>query len=253
MNILLTNEDGIFAPGLVALYHVLHQRGNVTIVAPMDARSGTSHSITFAEPVSCSQIKVKDHFTGYGVYGSPADCVKLGCLQLCNGSIDLIVSGINHGANVGINVHYSGTVAAALEGAMMKIPAMAISLASDHTMDFSQAAAYGLQVLDGLMPLAAGEVMNINIPSLAKALPKGIRAASQSINGFHEFYIPQSDANNTMYQLAGSQHHTDDVSSDIVLLSQGYITVTPLQMDMTHHQRLAAVESRLGKIDLNAC
>jgi 5'-nucleotidase len=217
----------------------------------MDARSGTSHSITFAEPVSCSKIKVEDHFTGYGVYGSPADCVKLGCLQLCDGPVDLIVSGINHGANVGINIHYSGTVAAALEGAMLKIPALAISLVSEQTMDFSLAAGYGHQLLEVLLPLRAGEVMNINIPPLSNTRPKGIRVACQSTTGFHEYYIPQSAEDNTVYQLAGDLQHTDEASTDTVLLSEGYITITPLQADLTHHQGLAAVASKLDNIDLN--
>ena len=105
MHILLTNDDGIFAPGLAAIYKQLVHLGDVTVVAPTDSQSGASHSITFFEPLGCSEVDIKDLFTGYGVHGSPADCVKLAAMQLCDKPIDLVVAGINNGANVGINVY----------------------------------------------------------------------------------------------------------------------------------------------------
>ncbi len=113
MRILLTNDDGIFAPGLAAIYKQLVELGTVTVVAPTECWSGASHSITFAEPLACTKVEIKGLFTGFGVQGSPADCVKLASMQLHDGPIDLVVAGINCGANVGINVYYSGTVAAA--------------------------------------------------------------------------------------------------------------------------------------------
>ena len=142
MRILLTNDDGIFAEGLAAIYEELCAIGEVVVVAPADGQSGAGHSITFAEPLLCNKVDVDGRFTGYGVHGSPADCVKLGVRELLDEPVDLIVSGINLGANVGINVFYSGTVAAAMEGAFFRIPAVAMSLASEEKVDFKAAAKY---------------------------------------------------------------------------------------------------------------
>jgi len=147
MRILLTNDDGIFAPGLAAMYRRLSDLGQVTVVAPIDCRSGTSHSITFNQPLVCNKVTIDGLFSGYGVHGSPADCVKLAAMQLHEGPIDLLVSGINHGANVGINVYYSGTVAAAIEAAFMRIPAVAVSLAAGQNMDFDAAADHAMRII----------------------------------------------------------------------------------------------------------
>jgi 5'-nucleotidase len=246
MKILLTNDDGIFAPGLAALYKGLAALGEVTVVAPVDCRSGTSHSITFAEPLICNKVMIEDRFTGYGVLGSPADCVKLACMQIHNGPIDLVVSGINHGANVGINVYYSGTVAAAIEAAFMRIPSVAISLASEETMDFEAAARYGLEVVGSLLPIQPGEVINVNIPRLSQGQPKGVRVAPQSTNGFHEYYIPQRNEQETSFQLASGLHRKEEGTTDTMLLWEGYITVTPLRPDMTSHDLLAELQRRLA-------
>ena len=159
MRILLTNDDGIFAEGLAAIYEELCAIGEVVVVAPADGQSGAGHSITFAEPLLCNKVDVDGRFTGYGVHGSPADCVKLGVKQLLSEPVDLIVSGINLGANVGINVFYSGTVAAAMEGAFFRIPAVAMSLASEEKVDFKAVAKYCVAVLKKVLPLSSGEVI----------------------------------------------------------------------------------------------
>jgi 5'-nucleotidase len=247
MKILLTNDDGIFAPGLAALYKRLTAIGDVSVVAPIDCRSGTSHSITFAEPLICNKVCIDDQFTGYGVHGSPADCVKLACMQLHEGPIDLVVSGINHGANVGINVFYSGTVAAAIEGAFMRIPALAISLASEEIMDFDSAAKHGLRVIQDILPIQPGEVVNINIPRLSQGEPKGVRVVPQSTNGFYEYYVPQRDDPQTVFQLASGLHRTEETPTDTMALWEGFITVTPLRPDMTSHGRLAELDQRLSQ------
>jgi 5'/3'-nucleotidase SurE len=140
MRILLTNDDGIFAPGLAAIYKQLIHLGEVLVVAPADSQSGASHAVTFFEPLACAKADIDGLFSGFAVYGSPADCVKLGVIQLHKDPIDLVVAGINNGANVGINVYYSGTVAAAMEGAFLSIPAVALSLAAEAEMDSCRAA-----------------------------------------------------------------------------------------------------------------
>ena len=129
MKVLLTNDDGIFAPGLTAIYKELVNIGDVTVVAPAQGWSGTGHSVTFHQPLVCNKIDINGQFSGFSVQGSPADCVKLAVMQLCEKPVELLVAGINNGANIGINTYYSGTVAAAMEGAFLNIPAIAMSLA----------------------------------------------------------------------------------------------------------------------------
>jgi 5'-nucleotidase len=246
MNILLTNDDGIFAPGLAAIYKELVKIGRVTVVAPADGQSGASHSITFTEPLVCNKVEIKDQFTGFSVQGSPADCVKLAAMELHEGPIDLLVAGINNGANAGINVYYSGTVAAAMEGAFLKIPAVAMSLAVERQMDFEQAAKYCVQTLQKLMPVEKGSVININIPELSKGPLKGVRVVPQSSKGFNEYYIrQQNDQGQTVYQLAGDPHVADEIPTDTTSLVEGFITVTALVPDMTDHHKT----SELKKIE----
>jgi 5'-nucleotidase len=241
MQILLTNDDGIFAPGLAAIYKELVKIGNVTVVAPADSRSGASHSVTFSEPLVCNKVDINGQFTGFSVQGSPADCVKLASMQLCTKPIDLLVSGINSGANVGINVYYSGTVAAAIEGAFLEIPAVAMSLAvgwPDTQPDFESAAEYCTKILKKLMPVKAGEVININIPMLSQGRPKGIKVVPQSTGGFHEYYISQkNEQGQTVFQLAGGDHRDEDGPTDITSLVEGFITITALASDMTNHEK----------------
>jgi 5'-nucleotidase len=247
MHILLTNDDGIFAPGLAAIYKQLVHLGDVTVVAPTDSQSGASHSITFFEPVACSEVDLKDLFTGYGVHGSPADCVKLAAMQLCDDPIDLVVAGINNGANVGINVYYSGTVAAAMEAAFLGIPSVALSLAAEHEMDFDKAAEHAIAVLSKLTPLAKGDVVNINIPRLSQGRPKGLRVVPQATGGFHEYYIPHKNGDSdVVFQLAGGKHRQEETPTDTTTLVEGYITVTPLRADMTDHGKTQALQARLG-------
>ena len=213
----------------------------------MGCCSGTSHSITYTEPVTCHKITVEDEFTGYGVLGSPADCVKLACMQLCDEPFDLVVSGINHGANVGLNVFYSGTVAAALEGAIMGLPAIALSLATEANMNFSRAADLGVPLLRQCLPMSAGQVININIPRLSQGEPLGIRVTPQSTSGFHEFYAAQQDGHHqTVFQLAADQHRPENPPKDTTLISEGYITVTPLRLDITDHSRLVPLQQQIN-------
>jgi 5'-nucleotidase len=238
MNILLTNDDGIFAPGLAAMYKELARIGDVTVVAPADSRSGASHSVTFSQPLVCNKVDINGLFTGFSVQGSPADCVKLAVMQLHDGPIDLVVAGINNGANVGINVYYSGTVAAAMEGAFLNIPAVAMSAASEEPMDFEKAAEHCADVLKKLMPVKTGAVINVNIPQLSEGPPKGIRVVPQSSKGFDEYYIRQkNEQGQTVFQLAGDVHLTDEAPSDTTSLMDGFITITVLAADMTDHDR----------------
>ena len=246
MEILLTNDDGIFAPGLAAVYKELVKIGDVTVAAPADSRSGASHSITFSRPLVCNKVDINGKFTGFSIEGSPADCVKLAVMQLHEGPIDLLVSGINQGANAGINVYYSGTVAAAMEGAFLEIPAVAMSLSfeeHEEHMDFEKAAHYCVKILKQLMPVTKGNVININIPQLSKGEPKGVRVVPQSSKGFEEYYINQTnEQGQTVFQLAGGAHLSDGNPTDTTSLEEGFITITALTPDMTDHDKTSELK-----------
>jgi 5'-nucleotidase len=245
MKVLLTNDDGIFAPGLAAVYKYLINLGDVTVVAPAVSHSGASHSVTFKKPLLFNKVDINGQFTGFSVNGSPADCVKLAVMQLCKEPIDLLVAGINNGANAGINAYYSGTVAAAMEAAFLKIPAVAMSLAAEENMDYEKGAVYCVDILKKLLPLKSGEVININIPLLSQGRPKGVRVVPQSTEGFHEYYIPQqNEQGQTVFQLAGGLHRDEKDPTDTTSLAEGYITVTALAPGMTDHKR----NRRLKKI-----
>ena len=226
---------------LAAIYKELTRLGNVLVVAPASSKSGASHSVTFHEPLVCNKVEIEGAFSGFSVEGSPADCVKLAFMQLCPQKPDLLVAGINAGANAGINVYYSGTVAAAMEGAFLNIPAVALSLDRDEPMNFETAAKYCLDIIRKLLPVKSGAVYNINIPKLSKGKPKGVKVVTQANEGFEEYYIRQTnDLGQTVFQLAGSLDHTESESAentDTNSLAAGFITITALNPDMTEHEK----------------
>ncbi len=237
MRVLLTNDDGIFAPGLAAIYKQLGELGEVAVVAPASTQSGAGHSITYREPLICNRVDINGLFTGYSVQGSPADCVKLALTELHQEPFELVISGINNGANVGINVYYSGTVAAAMEAAFYRIPAIALSLDVEEKMDFDTAARYCVGLIKKLMPLNSTEVININIPQLSKGKPKGIRVVPQSTQGFDEHYIQKEDKHgHKFFQLTGGPHRSEETHTDTISLADGFITITALHFDMTNYE-----------------
>ena len=251
MHILLTNDDGIFAPGLAAMYEQLTQIGHVSVVAPTVSRSGASHSISL-EPLICQKVQLPGTFTGYSIQGSPADCVKLAVMELIdkdNVPIDMVVSGINHGANVGINIYYSGTVAAAMEAAFYNIPAIAVSAALEENLDIESAAAYAGNIIKKLLPLTKSDIININIPRLSLGKPKGTRIVPQATAGFDENYILCNDQHGKkVYQLTGGDHRDDhSIPTDTIALTEGYITITALKFGMTNHKKNEELKNRLSK------
>ena len=245
MHILLTNDDGIFAPGLAAIYKKLTTLGKVSVVAPSDAMSGASHSITL-NAITCDKMDIAGKFQGYSVSGSPADCVKLATMNLIEEPIDLVVSGINCGANVGIYVHYSGTVAAAMEAAFCNIPAVAMSTAYEEGLDIDASAQYCLDTLQKLLPVTPGDVININIPKLSLGIPKGVKVVPHSTRGYDESYVTeQNDKGQTVYYYTGGPHRDKDAVIDTTSLIDGFITVTALHFDMTDietNRRLEDIE-----------
>src|SRR5438552_6219781 len=180
MLILLTNDDGIHAPGIIAMYRELVSLGEVHVIAPETVQSATGHGITVATPMLTNRMTVEDTFTGIAVDGRPADCVKLAVAKLLPKAPDLVVSGLNSGVNVGINVIYSGTVAAAIEAAFLGLPSIAASLHLKPAVptDFLRAARFARQTIEQVLQagLRAGQVATINIPALrSDEHPTGVR------------------------------------------------------------------------------
>lgn len=243
MHILLTNDDGITAPGLLALYDELQSLGDITVVAPDSEKSAAAHSLTL-RPIHCEKVNVDNKFHGYAVSGSPADCVKLALLEVCKDTVDLVVSGMNLGANVGVNICYSGTVAAALEAGLAGIPAFAVSTAWEENADFPLACRYALGVIRDLLPGHKNGVININVPRLSHGKPKGVRIAPQSGKGFNEFFALHSrQGDRHIYQINGGGHKDDpSLITDTNLLHEGYITVCALHSDFTDYERNRRLE-----------
>jgi 5'-nucleotidase len=244
MRILLCNDDGILAPGLAALYSSVADLGEVTVVAPDSAQSAAGHSITVAQPLTVQRIHVEGpvSFDGISVDGRPADCVRLAVFELLEEPPDLVLSGINFGANVGIHVFYSGTVAAAAEATMFGIPAVAFSASRETgNVDFPKAAGLCRVVLDRLVErgLAGGDLINVNIPALDAGRPKGVRVVRQSTVELRDVYTKTAaDAGRETYEITDFEFAPGQEDTDVYCLSQGYITVTPLRVDMTAHDKL---------------
>lgn len=245
MHIVLTNDDSIFAPGLIAAYNQLKNLGKVTVIAPTQAQSGASHAISL-DPLTYEKMDITGKFIGFGVEGTPADCIKMACngLIMPKEKIDLVVSGINLGANAGIHVHYSGTVAAAVEAGFYGIPAISLSAAYEENVDFEKIAACAMPIINKLLPLNSGDVININIPALSAGKPKGVKVLPHSTTGYEELYQPHTDTDGrtTFLYSSGKLRDAEDTETDVAAVIDGYITITALHFDMTDYQRNAALQ-----------
>jgi len=242
MRILLCNDDGITAAGLLALYRSVRDLGEVTVVAPAGPKSASSHAVTVGIPITCRKMHVHEEFWGYAVAGSPADCVKLALAELMPDRPDLVLSGINHGANAGVDILYSGTVAAAAEGAMFGVASAAVSLEIAQEADFDRAGRIARKVIDSL--LAAGlppaSLTNVNIPALRPGTPKGVRLARQSTLAYEDTFEKTGSGGETMYVLTGGRMDIGkDGETDLHALRAGYVSVTPLHFDLTDQAALA--------------
>ncbi|MFP4057144.1 MAG: 5'/3'-nucleotidase SurE [Candidatus Brocadiia bacterium] len=251
MRILLTNDDGINAPGLAALRGAMGDLGETVVVAPDMERSGVAHSVTLAQPLRIRKVYHGDTFYGYAINGVPADCVKLACSEILEAPPDLLLSGINLGMNAAINVIYSGTVAAAIEGAMLDVPSVAFSLAETEKPDFEEAAQVARQLLDRLLDdgLPQQALLNVNIPGRPWRRLRGIRVTHQSRTGYKDFYEKRVDPwGRTYYWITGQLQHDyeDEPDSDLRALHEGYVSVTPLQYDMTSHSAVPDLRRRMA-------
>lgn len=249
LRFLLTNDDGIYARGLSALYEQLSKDADCLIVAPEAEQSAVGHAITVFKPLMVRPAKKNGKFLGYAVAGTPADCVKLGIKELSDQPVDLVVSGINLGANVGTNVIYSGTVSAATEAVIMGVPALAMSLNTHRDADFSFAARFARKMARFVLEHRFKVVINVNIPALPEKEIKGIVVANQGKSTFKERFAKRvSPRDNTYYWLDGENVLLDsaDTTSDVSALQKGYITITPLQYDLTSYGTLSELEEKVA-------
>ena len=240
MRILLTNDDGIYAPGLQALRKELQKLGEVTVVAPATEQSAVGHSITLSTPLIVNEVfDAENRRLGWAVEGRPADCVKLALTELMQEPPDIVVSGVNAGSNAGINVIYSGTVAAAIEGAFFDITSFAVSL--EYTkpvhLNFPRAAELGRRVIEQILAQRPPQpsLFNINIPSLERGEPAGVKVVPQGLLRYRERYDRRTDPRGRVYFWSTPElecpPHAED--TDVCSLAGQHITVTPLKFDLT--------------------
>jgi len=242
--ILLTNDDGIYAPGIRALEKELKQTADVCLVAPTVEQSGVGHSVTFLTPVIAREEFEADGrvHRGWAVEGSPADCVKLGLFEFCKRRPDLVVSGINGGLNAGINVLYSGTVAAAIEGAFFGLTSVAVSLEYDEHASFAKAAVMARRVIEQILEQKGDEpqLFNVNIPTAALSKPTEVRVVPMGLERYGESYEKRIDPRGRAYYWATNDPppRPGQIETDLTALSQGFVTVTPLDFDLTKQSYL---------------
>ena len=246
MHILLTNDDGIQAPGLWALYDRLVKDHSISVIAPDREQSAIGHAITLDRPLRATRVSMNGNCPGYAVRGTPADCVKLGILELLESKPDMLISGINPGANVGVNVNYSGTVAAAKEAALYGIMAMAVSCmgsAADHYDDIAALVAkLAVKVAENGLPF--GTFLNVNVPDAPFQEIRGIRVSKLSVEFFPESIDKRVDPRQRTYYWQGSDSLpvSDNPEIDGTALSDQYISITPITCDVTDYDSMEAMK-----------
>lgn len=246
MHILLTNDDGIHAEGLWALQKVLCGEHRTTVVAPDVERSAVGHSITLMHPLRVNTIQTNGG-SGYAVSGTPADCVKLAVLEILDARPDLVVSGINPGPNVGVNLNYSGTVSAAKEAALVGIPAIAVSQIPNPDQGYSVAAGFVAILVAKVMEngLPEGTFLNVNVPACSLDQIRGIRITRQGISRLKEAFFRRTDPRKQTYYWQGTetQMFDQDMETDGAVLWRNHISITPVQCDMTDYKTMERIKS----------
>ena len=241
--ILVCNDDGIFSKGIMALVEVADEFGDLEVVAPDRQQSAVGHAITVSNPLRARPIKLDSRFSGQAVNGTPADCIKLAHDKLLDRKPDLVVSGINHGSNAGINILYSGTVSAATEGTILGYPSIAVSCTDfDEDADLTGCQSAARKVIKYVLEngLKKGVTMNLNAPS---GPLKGVRWARQAESRYVEEFEGRIDPHNRDYYWMTGKFELLEKNggSDIDVLEKGYASLTPIQYDLTSHELLKAL------------
>jgi 5'-nucleotidase len=249
MRILLTNDDGIDSPLLAALAAVLDEVGDVDVIAPATDMTAVSRSLSLGGPIAVDEIRMADGRTAFAVSGTPADCVRFGSLALAGGTPDVVVSGPNLGINLGDDVAYSGTVAAALEAALLDLPAAALSqqASPDGSYDASELCRFAARLVPllGSGALPPGVVINVNAPA---GVPRGVRVAPLGRRRYEPLLRPAGEAegNRRHYRLYGDVVRLEgEPGTDIAAVAEGFISLTPLRFDLFAEDALAALGALL--------
>jgi 5'-nucleotidase len=241
-DILVTNDDGIGAEGITALAAALREIGRVIVVAPEQEQSASSHSITLDKPV-----RINEHSRDrYGVSGTPTDCVLLAVHGILGGKPDIIVSGINHGPNMGEDVNYSGTVAAAIEGSILGIPSIAVSIATWKPASFEASAKAARYLAEVMMDRKRMKscLWNVNIPPLPTSGIKGIKITKTGSRVYNDVVIRKKDPRGKDYfWIAGGEPGwSKEENTDFAAVNAGFISVTPMQLDFTDYKSIVELK-----------
>lgn len=245
--ILITNDDGVTAPGIMNLIEAVKDLGKIYVVAPDKPQSGMGHAITIGQPLRLHKIHSMENVETWSCTGTPVDCVKLAVDKVLHRKPDICLSGINHGANHSINVIYSGTMSAALEAAIESIPSAGFSL-MDYRIDadFTGARKYVRIITEKMLstPLDKHTVLNVNIPSIAPELIKGYKICKQAYAKYEEDFIERNDPHGRHYYwLTGEFVNFDKAKdSDVWALANNYVSVVPVQFDLTNYVLKAKLE-----------
>lgn len=247
MNILLTNDDGVHAEGLLALKKALSKIANVYILAPDRPRSACGHSITLHKPLRVSNVKLSDGSQAIASNGTPSDCVSLALLGIVEAKIDLVISGINHGPNLGWDLTYSGTVSAAMEAAIAGVKSIAVSVTSyDSNVNYITAANFTASLAKKYLEksLPVNTLLNINVPNLSEADIKGIEITRQGKKRYSSFIEKRTDpVGRTYYWLSGDEpKDTPEDGTDVKAIMDGKISVTPVHLDLTDDYSVSAIK-----------
>lgn len=242
LHVLISNDDGIDAPGIFSLVQEIKKIANITVVAPDRQQSAVGHAITMNYPLRAVPFRKGDDFFGYAVDGTPADAVKLGVRFLLKTPPDLLISGVNHGSNTAISIIYSGTVSAATEGTILGIPSIAISLTTHGEADFSYAAKFAarlaLVVVERGLP--SGTLLNVNVPPLPEDQIRGVKITRQGASTWDDTFDVRRDPTNREYFWLTGRLNVIDKEEDVdeVAVRSGFVSVTPIQYDLTNRNML---------------
>ena len=247
MKVLITNDDGINARGIITLAKEIAKKHEVIVVAPREQKSASSHSISIHNPIKIREEKIDKGFKAYSLVGTPADCTQAG-LSLLGKDIDLVISGINRGLNCGTDILYSGTVSAAVEGAIYSVPSIAISMEVDwerEDEDYTKAAKWINKVVDIAENsyLRNDVVLNVNVPNVNEEDIKGIKVCKLGQSTYKTDYVLVEENEDMIYITKGVRNKISEDDSDLYFLSQGYVTLTPLHFDFTNFKILDDVKN----------
>ncbi len=247
MKILLTNDDGYNAPGILALYETLKSNHEILLIAPDREKSAVSHAITLNEPMRVERVNLSNGDKGYSITGTPVDCVKLGLFKFYTSPPDLVISGINPGSNTGVNLNYSGTVGAVREAALNGIPGIAVSMfKKEKVLDFFGMSQFVVQIVNKIhdYKLPSGTFLNINAPGIPIDETCGVKITRQALSNISKQFEKRIDPRNKAYYWYGSiDRIKSEGNTDVNALLENYISITPVQCEMTDYKTLTELES----------